>query len=202
MSGDARVERYGPMCAAVAALLSPRAEVVLHDPEDDVVLAVWNPFSGRKAGDPSLLGDLAAMTPGTDGVLGPYPKVLADGRSLSSVSVVLRDPDAVLCINLDRTPFEQAAALLSAFAAPVAPRPEPLFEHDWFDRVNQAVGSFVRRHGPVERWSKAERLEVLSELDSAGVFAVRGAAPEVARAMGISRSTVYALLAELREEKS
>ncbi|SDM87515.1 helix-turn-helix transcriptional regulator [Allokutzneria albata] len=198
---DERVERYGPVCAAVAALLSPHAEVVLHDPAEDVVLAVWNPFSGRAAGDPSLLGELDEVEPGTDGVLGPYPKVLADGRALTSVTAILRDPDAVLCVNLDRGPFEQAAALLSAFAAPVALRPEPLFEHDWFDRVNQAVGSAVRLRGPVDRWGKSDRVAVLSELDSAGVFAVRRAAPEVARALKVSRSTVYALLAEVRGEK-
>ncbi|MCP3804520.1 PAS domain-containing protein [Allokutzneria sp. A3M-2-11 16] len=198
---DDRVERYGPACAAIAALLSPHAEVVLHDPDEDVVLAVWNPFSGREAGDPSLLGELDEVRPGPDGVFGPYPKVLADGRTLSSVTAMLRDPDAVLCVNLDRGPFEQAAALLAAFAAPVAPRPEPLFEHDWFDRVNEVVGSSVRLRGPVERWGKPDRLAVLSELDSSGVFAVRRAAPEVARALKVSRSTVYALLAEVRGEK-
>lgn len=38
-----------PICEAVAVLLSPHAEVVLHDPETDEILGIWNPFSERAA---------------------------------------------------------------------------------------------------------------------------------------------------------
>ncbi len=39
---------------------------------------------------------------------------------------------------------------------------------------------------------------MLRELDRAGVLAVRRAVPAVAKALEVSRSTVYTLLAELR----
>ena len=45
-------------CAAVAALLHPHAEVVAHDVERDVIVGMWNGFSGRAVGDPSLIDDL------------------------------------------------------------------------------------------------------------------------------------------------
>ncbi|MFB7268028.1 PAS domain-containing protein, partial [Streptomyces nojiriensis] len=45
---------WGPVCQAVALLLGPYAEVVLHDPETDRVLQIWNPMTTRRAGDPSL----------------------------------------------------------------------------------------------------------------------------------------------------
>ncbi|GGT05678.1 hypothetical protein GCM10010176_057480 [Nonomuraea spiralis] len=197
---------WSPVCEAVAALLAPYAEVVLHDVRDDRVLAVWNPMSSRGPGSPSLLGELDRLDPAPGGVYGPYEKVLADGRRLSSVSAVLRDPggepSALLCVNLDRTPLEQAAALLAAFAAPSAPRPEALFEQDWTERVQQIVGAFVREHGrPVERLTRDDRLAVLAELDGAGIFAVRRATGVVAGVLQISRSTLYALLAELRRSR-
>lgn len=190
----------------MALLLGPYAEVVLHDARGDRVLAIWNPFSSRKPGDPSLLGELDALDASDDGVYGPYEKLLPDGRRLSSVSAVLREPDgsasAVLCVNLDRTPLDQAAALLAGFAAPTAPRPEPLFERDWTERVNEIVGSFVRARGrPVERLERDDRLALLAELDAAGVFAVRRSVPFVAGALRASRSTVYALLAELKARR-
>ncbi|MFG2716127.1 helix-turn-helix domain-containing protein [Streptomyces goshikiensis] len=130
-------------------------------------------------------------------------QLLVDGRRLSSVSAVLRDargrPSAVLCVNLDRTPLEQAAAILSAFGAPVVQRPEPLFEQDWSESIQHIVGSYVRETGrPVERMTRQDRLAVLGQLDEARVFAVRRATPVVAGALRISRSTVYGLLAELR----
>ncbi|MGV9302485.1 helix-turn-helix transcriptional regulator [Nonomuraea sp. NPDC003727] len=204
---DPRVRTWAPVCQAIALLLGPYAEVVLHDVAHDQVLAIWNPMSNRTAGDPSLLGELDGLDPSAHDVYGPYQKLLADGRRLSSVSAVLRDPDgrpsALLCVNLDRTPLDQAAALLAGFAAPVRPRPEALFEQDWVERVHQIIGSFVRDRGrPVERLGREDRLAVLTELDAAGVFAVRRAAPVVAGALKVSRSTLYALLAELKVQRN
>ncbi|MFD7417358.1 transcriptional regulator [Kitasatospora purpeofusca] len=200
---DPRLRAWAPVCQAVALLLGPYAEVVLHDAARDEVLAVWNPMGGRGPGDPSLLGELDALDQAAPDVYGPYPKLLPDGRRLSSVSAVLRDEDgrpaAVLCVNLDRGPLEHAAALLAAFAAPTAPRPEPLFEQDWTERMNEVIGGYVRAHGrPLQRLGREDRLAVLRELDRAGVLAVRRAVPAVARALEVSRSTVYTLLAELR----
>ncbi|WP_328385066.1 PAS domain-containing protein [Streptomyces sp. NBC_00400] len=200
---DPRVRMWAPVCQAVARLLGPYAEVVLHDPDTDRVLEIWNPMSSRGPGDPSLLGELDGLDPSPQGVYGPYEKLLADGRRLSSVSAVLRDahdrPSAVLCINLDRTPLEQAAAVLSAFGAPTVQRPEPLFEQDWSERIQHIIGGHIRETGrPVERMTRQDRLAVLGRLDEARVFAVRRAAPVVAGALRVSRSTVYGLLAELR----
>ncbi|MCX4869756.1 PAS domain-containing protein [Streptomyces sp. NBC_01369] len=200
---DPRVRMWAPVCRAVALLLGPYAEVVLHDPETDRVLEIWNPMASRRPGDPSLLGELDELDPSARDVYGPYEKLLADGRRLSSVSAVLRDardlPSAVLCINLDRTPLEQAAAVLSAFGAPTVQSPEPLFEQDWSERIQHVIGTYVRETGrPVERMTRQDRLAVLGRLDEARVFAVRRATPAVAGALRVSRSTVYGLLAELR----
>ncbi|MFI6449544.1 transcriptional regulator [Kitasatospora sp. NPDC050543] len=206
-SHDPRVRMWAPVCRAVALLLGPYAEVALHDPDTDRVLEIWNPMTSRRAGDPSLLGELDGLEPSAQDVFGPYEKLLADGRRLTSVSAVLRDaadrPSAVLCINLDRTPLEQAAAVLSAFGAPTVQRPEPLFEEDWSERIQHIIGAHVRETGrPVERMTRQDRLAVLGRLDEARVFAVRRAAPVVAGALRVSRSTVYGLLAELRESNA
>jgi predicted transcriptional regulator YheO len=200
---DPRVRTWAPVCQAVALLLGPYAEVVLHDPDTDRVLEIWNPMTSRGPGDPSLLGEPGELDPSSRDVYGPYEKLLADGRRLSSVSAVLRDPQdrpsVVLCINLDRTPLEQAAAVLFAFGAPTVPRPEPLFEQDWSERIQYVIGAYVRETGrPVERLTRQDRLAIIGRLEEAGVFAVRRAAPVVAGALRVSRSTVYGLLAELR----
>lgn len=186
-------------------LLSPHAEVVLHDPRTDRVLEIWNAFPGRSAGDPSLLGELDGLRPAGKDVYGPYPKSLPDGRRLSSVSAVLRDHDGraevVVCVNVDRSAFDQAARLLSGFAAPTAEQPRDLFERDWTEAVHDLVGEFVRDQGvPRHQLTRAHRLTLLSRLDHAGVFSHRRSVPVVAQALGISRSATYQLLAETRRE--
>src|SRR3954466_10762935 len=108
-----------PVCEAIARLLAPHAEVVLHDPTTDTIVGIWNPLSGRSVGDPSLLGELPPLE---QPVYGPYPKSLADGRALSSVGAVIQEggrPVLVLCVNVDRTAFDTAARVLAGFAAPV-----------------------------------------------------------------------------------
>lgn len=199
--------RWAPVCDAVARLLSPHAEVVLHDARTDRVLALWNPVSGRRPGDPSLLGELDALRPAGPDVYGPYQKLLPDGRRMSSVSAVLRDggghADAVLCVNVDRTAFDAAAQLLASFAAPVEEQPGVLFERDWLETVNQVVGAHVRARGvPVERLTREDRRDLVEKLEDAGVFTRQRAVPAVARTLRVSRSTVYDLLAQLRRERA
>ncbi|MEV5960769.1 PAS domain-containing protein [Kribbella sp. NPDC051952] len=198
-------DQLAPIGAALARLLSPHAEVVLHDPAADEIAAIWNPLSGREPGDPSLLGELDELTAAEAGVYGPYPKTLPDGRRLSSVSAVIRADDGkpayVLCVNVDRTAFEEASRLLAAFAAPTAGQPRVLFEHDWSETLNEVVADYVRERGlTVERLSRDDRLEVLARLDSAGVLSQRRSVPAVARALRISRSALYQLLAQTRKE--
>jgi D-arginine utilization repressor len=201
----AEVDRLAPVGEAIARLLSPHAEVVLHDPATDQVVGIWNPLSERKVGAPSLLDELDELAETGRDVYGPYPKSLADGRRLSSVSAVLRDADGkaglVLCINVDRTAFEEAGRILAAFAAPVTGQPRVLFEHDWTETLNDVVGEFVRERGaPVDRLSRDERLELVGRLETAGVLSQRRSVPAVARALKISRSALYQLLGEARKE--
>jgi predicted transcriptional regulator YheO len=178
---------------------------VLHDPATDQVVAIWNPLSRREVGEPSLLGELDGLAETGRDVYGPYPKSLPDGRRLSSVSAVLRDADGkaglVLCVNVDRTAFEEAGRILAAFAAPVAQQPRVLFERDWTETLNELVGDFVRDRGvPVERLSRDDRLELIGRLEAAGVLSQRRSVPTVARALKISRSALYQLLGDARKE--
>ena len=184
-------------------LLSPHAEVVLHDVIPDRILAIWNPTSGRpmsdrQPGDVSLLaGEDLTFAPRSE-VSDRYAKMLPDGRRLTSISAVLqrsdRGAELLLCINLDRGPLERAAELLLAFAAPPAEdtRPAGLFDLDWRERMNDIIGSFVRRRGcTVEDLNQMQRLNIVEALEAAGIFNVRGGAVAAARALKISRATLY-----------
>jgi predicted transcriptional regulator YheO len=196
------LQPHFPVCEAIAALFHPFAEVAVHDIRRDRIVAIWNPISERKVCDRSLLDELPEHAEGAR-VVGPYPKVLADGRAITSVSVVLRNakgaPRGLLCINFDRSPFDGTIELLSRFAAPVQERPPELFDRDWREQIVLLVDEECRARGlRRDRLTREQRLALIRLMDERGLFSTRHAAAHAARALGVSRTTIYALLKEAR----
>lgn len=193
-----------PTCAAIARLLSPNAEVVLHDIATDTIVGMWNGFSNRRPGDPSLLSDLLPDIEDGQMFVGPYEKVTTDGRRLTSISAAVCDADGkargLLCVNIDQSPLDGVLAVLTKLAKPpVSPRPPALFERDWREQIAVTVESWCQeRHLARSSLSRAQRLELTAELDRADLFATRHAAAHAAQALGVSRATVYSLLREAR----
>jgi predicted transcriptional regulator YheO len=191
-----------PVCEAVVTLFHPLAEVAVHDIRRDRIVAIWNPISERRVGQRSLLDELPDY-PDDARVIGPYAKVLADGRAITSVSVVLQNAKGarrgLLCINFDRAPFDGAAEFLTRFAAAVEERPPELFDRDWREQIALAVDEECRsRRLRRDRLTREQRLDLTRVLDERGLFSTRNAAAHAARALGVSRTTVYALLKEAR----
>ena len=50
------LSKYIPIADAIAMLLHPYAEVVIHDILKDIIVHIANPYSKRKVGDSSYLG--------------------------------------------------------------------------------------------------------------------------------------------------
>ncbi len=196
-----------PLCDAIARLLWPRAEVVLHDIARDAIVHIANPFSARKAGDASLIGELPEPTL-TGNVVGPYPKRNFDGRRLKAVMSVIRDaenaPVGLVCVNLDIEAFSGALEQIEQLIAIVQPTPRPasLFGADWREQVNTRVGEFlVERATSLERMTPEVMDDLLLRLDECGTFAIRTAVPYVAKVLGLSRATVYSRLAAARRRE-
>ena len=120
-------------CEAIVALFHPFAEVAVHDIRRDRIVALWNPISERRVGDASLLDELPDY-PEDARVIGPYPKVLADGRAITSVSVVLHNAKGarrgLLCIDCVATGSlagsdsrSSGSSTSAACSPPATPRP-------------------------------------------------------------------------------
>ena len=110
---------YYPLCDAIALLLQPQAEVVLHDLATETVAHIANPFSHREVGEPSLLHEID-FRPDV-ALIGPYEKVNFDGRPLypskgirqsntavgqpSRIDHPTLDVGAILVEEIDQFPF-------------------------------------------------------------------------------------------------
>ncbi len=197
---------YYPLCDAIALLLQPQAEVVLHDLATETVAHIANPFSHREVGEPSLLHEID-FRPDV-ALIGPYEKVNFDGRRLKSISAVLREDGrvvGVICINLDVTHLQSAIELLTALTrVPTgAGQPAVLIQEDWHERINQYVHAWTARNGVViADLSRAQRLQLVGELAADGAFGGKHAAAYVSRVLQMSRASVYNYLRAAKGEES
>ncbi|OCJ07040.1 hypothetical protein A6U86_08090 [Rhizobium sp. AC27/96] len=206
-TGSEDLLRFASVADAVAILLKPHAEVVLHDLRTQTIAHIANNLSRREVGGSSLaeLKDIGSL--GLD-VIGPYRKVNFDGRQLKSITAVLRneagEPFGLLCINFDIAPIEAARDALSLLAAfqDVGPQPSALFRSDWQETVNAAIADFLGERGlAASALAKEDHAALVEMLEQEGYFSIRNLVPYLARVLGISRPTVYKHLREARQRK-
>jgi predicted transcriptional regulator YheO len=196
---------YVPVCDAIAQLLWPHAEVVLHDLKTGTIAYIANSYSKRRAGDSSLNETESALDLADD-VIGPYPKTNWDGRRLKSITSVLRDargkPIGLLCINHDIEALAGALELLNGLITlPAKPeRSDALFSKDWREAINTIVGRFLKqRKTTIAGLTSADTDALIAVLDKAGMFEIRKAVPYIAEVLKLSRATIYNRLGSTRE---
>ena len=198
---------YFSVGEAIAALLHPHAEVVLHDLRTGRIVRIWNSFTDRQAGDLSHLAGAKDLFPENESILGPYEKALPSLGRTKSITAGLRGPDGeligFLCTNLDVSVIDNAIAVMQAFASPELKRPDPLYKTDLQARVDYLVRDFsIKMNKPIDNLTRQERVELIGAIDQDGLFQARNAVKHVSRAMKISRASVYNLLAAVNRSES
>lgn len=193
---------YNAIGQAIALLLHPHAEVVVHDLKTGKIAAIFNSFSKRKVGDPSLLEELKGLSEIPD-VFPPYFQMNWDGRRMKSVSATLRDEKGkaigLLCINIDISKWEEMEKFISGWLEGISgkERPAVLFKDDWRERINTYVFEFLKKEGvALKVLSKEKKKELVSALHKEGAFAAKNAAAYIADVLQISRATIYNYLKE------
>ena len=206
---------YKPIADAIAKLLHPYAEVVIHDIENDTIVHIANSYSRREVGDKSYLGlDSDKSDFGLEkNVLGPYEKTGDDGQRIRSITAVLRNeaakPIGILCINLDfltlETAFESALEVLNGLIRPPGSqaRPEVIFREEWQEQIKLEIRAFRREKGRTqESISTKERRELMRRIDQKRLFYARKSVEQVASLLKISRATAYKDLNQIRKSNN
>lgn len=208
-----------PVLKALHGTLGSCFEGVLHDlsdPERSLVYIVGN-VTGRSVGAP--VTDLVLRALRTYGDAAPdlvgYETRTRDGRRLKSSTVFLRDPDSgkivgCLCLNVDLTRFDLAAATLQELASTSSPDAVLFAEGQPGEKVETFAGTveevlaqlveqaLARVGKPVPMMDREDKLRVVQQLDRRGAFLIRGAVEYVASMLGVSKYTVYSYLEESR----
>jgi D-arginine utilization repressor len=200
------LQNYVPVCDAVALLLWPHAEAVLHDLSTGKIFYIANSYSKRRAGDSSL-NDPEQQFDQSQIVIGPYAKTNWNGNRLKSVTSVIRDgnnkPIGLLCINHDIEAFASVLDQLSgSIALPQTPtKQSSLMSQDWRETVNATISDFLqRRKITLAGLAADETVDLIKLLDERGIFEIRKAVPYVAEILKVSRATIYNRLNAVRPE--
>lgn len=198
-------QQFVPVADGIATLLSPYAEVIIHDLETQEILHISNPFSKREKGFPSNLEGVT-FKPGED-VIGPYEKINWDSRQLKSVSIVLRDragePKGLMCINLDVSVADELRRVVSAFISPgeMTQQPEELFRNDWHEKVNTYIHNWaVENQKTVQTLGMGEKKAIVKALYAREAFKNPKSHEYVAGVLNLSRATIFKYLKQIKEK--
>lgn len=184
----------GPAVHALAAMLGPGNEVLLHDLSrlPDSIVAIAGDLTGRTVGGPMTDLLLGLVRRGTTQDLTNYETHGPDGRAIRSSTLFLRDAEGVaigcLCVN----------RLTDGASKANGQEPET-FPPDVDSLQRFLIGRAVTKAGiPVDLMKKRHKAAVVRELDEAGFFLIKDAVDHLAGELDVTRYTIYNYLNEIR----
>ena len=209
--------------------LGPDYEVALHDManNDGALVAIANNYiSGRKLGDP-LFDNAKKMVADRryeiDDFAEHYYTMTQHGKVLRSSSMFIKDEygqlAGILCINFDDNRFHDISQKIMELCHPDA-YVEANFVFDKNRVPDKLSGDvklsstssditvatelkevFKKYHLNPTRLTFDDKMLVVTELNSKGVFLIKNAVKDVAKAINSSPASVYRYLANLKEGK-
>ncbi|BDD91374.1 DNA-binding protein [Pandoraea sp. NE5] len=194
---------------ALGQTFAPLVEVVLHDltEPDHAIVAIANNLSGREPGDAVTEMGLARIAdPAFPEVIANYANRFPDGRPAKSTSIGLKNGRgeyvAAICLNMDISMLAAAAASVQQLVSVPNHAPTPVRETLSTRRLDDIVPLITdfaaQRNTTPLGLTLAQRREAIRLVEARGLLDLRHAHAEVARALGVARSTVYTYLCDTK----
>lgn len=224
-----QIRFYTKLTEFLGRALGPDYEVAFHDLTDNnrsLVAIANNHISGRDVGAPLTnvaLKIIADRSYQTADHRTHYRGMSIDGRILRCSTMFIKNDSnelvGLLCINFDDSRYQELSErilelchpdifvesnfLFDSDRVPLRPSTEDTesFHNSIDDVAGNAVSDVLRDMGvTAERLTHEEKMTVVEKLDTRGVFLLKGAVRDVARALCCSPASVYRYLSKLRNE--
>lgn len=196
----------------IAAQFGTNCEVALHDlrkPQSSLI-AIFGQITKRKIGAPITNYVLSLLHKYGDNVKDSYiyESSTTDGRKLKSSTIFLRNIEGVvigcLCINFCVDSFVKLTNIIEDFCSleDNSEATDEYFGCDISEMVENILEIILLRHkyGVIEM-ERTEKLEIVKELESRGLFLVKGSVDLVAKKLKISKFTLYSYIDEVKSVK-
>lgn len=214
------IQAFSRFVPLLQAALGVRAEVVLHDLRrlPNSIVAISGDVTGRRIGGPATDVLLDLMREGSESSLINYRTEYPEGRPLRSSTLLIRDGAGAiigaLCINADISDWVQVRDTVESLLGDARARwPSPQvfppspdvrmpagerFATNVSDLASYLVERAIADQGvAVDLMRKEHKLRVVQTLERDGFFEIRDAVPMLARALLVSRFTIYNYMKEL-----
>ncbi|API86214.1 helix-turn-helix transcriptional regulator [Francisella uliginis] len=198
---DSKFKEYSNVAEAISKLLYPFAEVVIHDLKEKQIKAIFNPISKREVGDSSYMDHIGLdVYDELPKVIGPYEKLNYDGRKIKSIITVIENDKGnvigTLCVNLDISIFDKYQGLINAFLNnnddKMSEQNQSLFKDTLYEKINKFVQKYcIENSLSVDNLTRLQKKDLILELKNQGALDGKNASQYIARALGVSRATVY-----------
>ncbi|WP_286974568.1 helix-turn-helix transcriptional regulator [Acetomicrobium sp. UBA5826] len=211
---DSRLAVFLPLVETIANQFSPYCESVLHDLRklDNSLVAISGNVTNRTLGAPITDFVLRMLKQYGDNVNNSYHYLATtkDGRRLKSSTTFIRDNKGhvigCFCINFCIEAFLVSSDVIKDICSIRDPAPEgenlEQFANDVSEVVKLILEDVLKRQTlqPL-RMEKSDKMDIVEELDSRGLFLVKGAINLVASKLEISKFTLYGYLDEIKKAK-
>lgn len=216
MDARAILDYVAALVPSLARALGPGNEVVLHDLSrlPNSIVAIEGDLTGRAVGGPITDLALRQLRAHDAGNQYQYRTTLPDGRIMRSSTIFLKDasdvPVGCLCFNSDLTPWLEVERVVRSYIGEgrLPARQAAEVGGEMFVRTVDELASTMIRAAldsvgvPVPLMQKQHKLAAVRELDARGLFLIRDAVDVAARALGVTRYTIYNYLNEIRSSEA
>jgi len=204
-------EGYIRLAKTLVGTFGRNCEVAIHDFEQlpNSLIHLEGTITERKLGAPITDLVIRALRRGGDDIEDQlnYPTTTKDGRALKSSTSFIRDSEGVIvgafCINFDISQFKNMQLAVDELVQTIDSENG---NETFASSLNETVESFVTQAASKmgklpAAMNKNERVRFVGLLEEQGAFMIKGAVDQVAKAMGVSRYSVYNYLKEIRSHE-
>jgi len=214
MSPDEIIESYLPMVDFIANVYGKNCEVILHDLrklENSIIAIKNNQVTGRNVNDTITdfaLDIISQEKYKNENFICNYTGKTNDGgKDIRASTYFIRDEEGdligMLCINIEVTALINARRVIDDFILDgerVEIKEQENFSLSINDHVSSLIIQTLAEFETVPlRMTMEEKKQVVKNLESKGVFLLKGVVNEVAKSLKVSEQTVYRYIKELEK---
>jgi predicted transcriptional regulator YheO len=193
----------GRIARGIVAVVGPGCEVVVHDFSDlehSAVIIEGN-ISGRQPGAP--VPDLDFVANSLDEQIPDQLnyRIRIGNREVQSSTIWIRNAEqhvvGALCINMDFSPLQQVQAILANFMTSPIPASNAVVQNslarDLDELLRNTVAHFLQTEQipSVEQLTLHDKVRLIDQVETLGLFKMRGAAQRLADILNVSRASIY-----------